>query len=161
MDTFIKELKLEEIPDGPWKQVAEQIGVENLYTVLRIVGGGTTYIPKAETLIRPVRNRHIREEFNGCNYLELAKKYNVTDRIVRVICGPGYPEGQINLFDEVKAAISPQAQQVITDNLGSFDKYLTAVIEDAVLKVKQADPYITLSGELAEGVELPAAGGTQ
>lgn len=53
MDTFIKELKLEEIPDGPWKQVAEQIGVENLYTVLRIVGGGTTYIPKAETLIRP------------------------------------------------------------------------------------------------------------
>ena len=36
MDTFIKELKLEEIPDGPWKQVAEQIGVENLYTVLRL-----------------------------------------------------------------------------------------------------------------------------
>ena len=65
------------------------------------------------------------------------------------------------VFDEVKAAISPQAQQVITDNLGSFDKYLTAVIEDAVLKVKQADPYITLSGELAEGVELKAAGGTQ
>ena len=92
MDAFIKELKLEEIPDGPWKQVAEQIGVENLYTVLRIVGGGTTYIPKAETLIRPVRN--------GYNYLELAKKYNVTDRIVRMICGPGYPEGQINLFDE-------------------------------------------------------------
>ena len=61
------------------------------------------------------------------------------------------------VFDEVKAAISPQAQQVITDNLGSFDKYLTAVIEDAVLKVKQADPYITLSGELAEGVELKAA----
>ena len=65
------------------------------------------------------------------------------------------------VIDEVKAAISPQAQQVITDNLGSFDKYLTAVIEDAVLKVKQADPYITLSGELTEGVELPAAGGTQ
>ena len=39
------------------------------------------------------------------------------------------------VFDEVKAAISPQAQKVITDNLGSFDKYLTAVIEDAVLKV--------------------------
>ena len=25
----------------------------------------------------------------------------------------------------------------------------------------EADPYISLSGELAEGVELPAAGGTQ
>ena len=52
------------------------------------------------------------------------------------------------VFDEVKAAISPQAQKVITDNLGSFDKYLTAVIEDAVLKVKQEDPYLTLSREL-------------
>jgi|GEM_PF-605606 len=31
------------------------------------------------------------------------------------------------VFDEVKAAISPQAQKVITDNLGSFDKYLTAM----------------------------------
>ena len=30
-------------------------------------------------------------------------------------------------FDEVKAAIAPEAQQVITDNLGSFDKYLTAM----------------------------------
>ena len=39
------------------------------------------------------------------------------------------------VFDEVKAAIAPEAQQVITDNLGSFDKYLTAVIEDAVLQI--------------------------
>ena len=31
------------------------------------------------------------------------------------------------VFDEVKAAIAPEAQQVITDNLGSFDKYLTAM----------------------------------
>ena len=52
------------------------------------------------------------------------------------------------VFNEVKAAIAPEAQKVITDNLGSFDKYLTAVIEDAVLKVKQEDPYLTLSGEL-------------
>ena len=100
MDAFINELKLEEIPDGPWRQVAEEIGVENLYKALKIVGGGTTYIPKPDTLIRPVRNRHIRDEFNGWNYLELAKKYNVTDRIVRMICGPGVPEGHINFFDD-------------------------------------------------------------
>ena len=47
------------------------------------------------------------------------------------------------VFDEVKAAIAPEAQQVITDNLGSFDKYLTAVIEDAVLHIKNEDPYLT------------------
>ena len=63
------------------------------------------------------------------------------------------------VFDEVKAAIAPKAQQVITDNLGSFDAYLSKCIEDAVLKVKQSDAYITLPGELLEGgsVEITAA----
>ena len=61
------------------------------------------------------------------------------------------------VFDEVKAAITPEAQQVITDNLGSFDKYLTAVIEDAVLHIKNEDPYLTLSGELLDGVTIGGA----
>lgn len=59
------------------------------------------------------------------------------------------------VFDEVKAAIAPEAQRVITDNLGSFDTYLTKCIEDAVLKVKQNDPFITLPEELLiDGVSL-------
>lgn len=57
------------------------------------------------------------------------------------------------VFCEVKAAIAPEAQRVITENLGSFDDYLTKCIEDAVLKVKRDDPYLTLSGELLEGIE--------
>ena len=61
------------------------------------------------------------------------------------------------VFDEVKAAIAPEAQQVITDNLGSFDKYLTAVIEDAVLHIKNEDPYLTLSGELLDGATIGGA----
>lgn len=57
------------------------------------------------------------------------------------------------MFDEIKAAIAPEAQAIITKNLGSFDTYLTKCIEDAVLKVKQADPFITLpNGVLAESV---------
>ena len=52
------------------------------------------------------------------------------------------------VFDEVKAAITPDAQALITKNLGSFDSYLTKCIEDAVPRVEQGDPYITLDGEL-------------
>ena len=38
-------------------------------------------------------------------------------------------------------------------HLGSFDRYLTQCIEDAVLKVKQADPYLALpEGLMAEGI---------
>ena len=48
------------------------------------------------------------------------------------------------VFNEVKASIAPEAQRIITENLGGFDKYLRGVIEDTVRKVKQSDPYITL-----------------
>lgn len=51
------------------------------------------------------------------------------------------------VFDDVKTAITPEAQAIITKNLGSFDDYLVKCIEDAVLKVKQEDPYITLDGD--------------
>lgn len=52
------------------------------------------------------------------------------------------------VFDDVKTAITPEAQAIITKNLGSFDDYLVKCIEDTVRKVKQEDPYITLDGEL-------------
>lgn len=51
-------------------------------------------------------------------------------------------------FDEVKAAIAPEAQKVITDNLGSFDDYLSKLIENAVRRVKQENPYIAFPGEV-------------
>lgn len=57
------------------------------------------------------------------------------------------------VFWEVKSAISPQAQAVITKNLGSFDEYLGKCIEDAVRKVKQEDPYITLTSDLMASVK--------
>ena len=63
------------------------------------------------------------------------------------------------VFDEVKAAIAPEAQQVITDNLGSFDKYLTAVIEDAVLHIKNEDPYAERSAEDGRAVPQARHGG--
>lgn len=62
------------------------------------------------------------------------------------------------VFDEVKAAIAPAAQRVITDTLGSFDSYLRKVIEDAVLQSKQQEPFLTLSeGIVADGVVVNTA----
>lgn len=43
------------------------------------------------------------------------------------------------VFHEVKEKIAPEAQTVITRSLGSFDYYLSACIEDAVRRIKQAD----------------------
>lgn len=51
-------------------------------------------------------------------------------------------------FDEIKAAVTPEAQEIITRQLGSFDDYLEKLIEDTVRKIKNESPYLTLSNEL-------------
>lgn len=99
MDDLSKELTVEMMPDGLWRRVAEEIGVENVYKLAVITGGVTVYIPRAESVTRPVRDVRIKEEFNGFNHYELAKKYDVTERWVRELCGVGITEGQIGFFD--------------------------------------------------------------
>lgn len=61
--------------------------------------------------------------------LREAVKAGTADRAALVALGK-------QVFDEIKAAITPDAQRVITENLGSFDAYLTDCIEDAVRKIK-------------------------
>ena len=100
MDDLSKELTVEMLPDNQWKQVAEEIGIENFCKMLKIVGGATLYIPQLDNILRPVRDARIKAEFNGWNYLELARKYSITARLVRSICGPGNVEGQLDLFGE-------------------------------------------------------------
>ena len=100
MDDLIQELTVEMLKDGTWRQIAEAIGIEGLFRLTKASGGETVYIPKTETIIRPVRDARIKAEFNGFNHNTLAKKYSVTERWVRELCGPGIVEGQIGLFDD-------------------------------------------------------------
>lgn len=39
-------------------------------------------------------------------------------------------------FDDIKRKVTPEAQRVITKNLGSFDAYLSQLIETKVLELK-------------------------
>lgn len=103
MDDLIKELTVAMLPDGLWRQIAKAIGVENFYKLAEVIGGTTIYIPRAESITRPVRDAHIKEEFNGFNHCELAKKYDVTERWVRELCGPGIVEGQIDIFSDLNS----------------------------------------------------------
>lgn len=98
-DDWTKELTLEMIPSGIYRQIAELIGVENLASLAKLIGGTTFYLPKLESFIKPVRDTHIKKEFTGYNHVELARKYDVTERWIRILCGEGSCEGQISIFD--------------------------------------------------------------
>lgn len=99
IDDFINELTPEMIPDGIYKNIAEEIGVINFIKLAELVGGSTFYIPKSESFFRPVRDLRIKQDFNGYNHAELAKKYNLSERWIREICGEGHMKGQVSFFD--------------------------------------------------------------
>ncbi len=99
MNELSKGLKAEMLPEGLYRDIAEAIGPENFVKLAEIIGGATVYIPKADSLVRPVRDARIKDEFNGYNHLDLAKRYNVTERWVRQICGEGNVEGQLSLLE--------------------------------------------------------------
>lgn len=100
MDEMEEHLTIEMIQAGTYRKIAEAIGISNLIKLSELIGGTTSYFPKSESFLRPVRDMRIKEEFNGCNHQELAIKYNVTERWVRQLCGEGITEGQI-AFDEL------------------------------------------------------------
>ena len=72
MEDLVKELTIDMVPDGDNRIIAETIGVENYYKLCSVVGGSTIYLQKPESVLRPVRDAHIKAEFNGYNHPELA-----------------------------------------------------------------------------------------
>lgn len=67
------------------RQFAEIVGLSAYKQLIGIYGGTTVYIPKIDWFDRTVRNKAIREEFNGYNFKELGKKYGLTEVQIRNI----------------------------------------------------------------------------
>lgn len=99
MKELSKDLTLDMLSSELYTQIAEAIGIENFYKLTEVIGGTTVYIPKPESLVRPIREARLKAEFNGYNHTELARRYGFSVRWVKELCGEGYPEGQICLFD--------------------------------------------------------------
>ncbi len=53
--------------------------------VRQYYGGIQVYMPKGLALVLSERDREIWRKFNGGNYAELAREYNLTDRQIRSI----------------------------------------------------------------------------
>lgn len=81
---WIDELAADDLPE-PYRQIAQLVGVQNTVRLADSFGGTHLYLPKVESALRALRDRKIREEFNGYNHKELAKKYVLTEKWVREI----------------------------------------------------------------------------
>lgn len=67
---------------GHHREIAELIGLDNYIKLSRRFGGDSPYILMYEELLRPGRDDMIREDFDGFNTRELARKYGLSVRSI-------------------------------------------------------------------------------
>ena len=78
------EIKYEDLPE-PYDAIAAEIGLENTIKLAKMFSGERVYFIKYEAIERPLRDRRIKAAFNGYNFRQLAKEYNVTEMTIRKI----------------------------------------------------------------------------
>lgn len=103
--SLLDNLTIEDL-DADQRELAECVGLEAYKKLVGNYAGSYVYIQKTDTITAGLRNAAMREEFNGYNYLELARKYNLSESSVRRIVAEKLPEiraapleNQISLFE--------------------------------------------------------------
>ena len=86
-------LRIDDLP-AESRALAQVIGLENLLALARQLGGQRIYIPILDSLLRQLKYRAVRREFNGHNYLQLSLKYGYTKRWIREIVNQGQKTGK-------------------------------------------------------------------
>lgn len=80
---------MDDLPDE-CRQIAEEIGLDNMLALIRRFAGERVYFPTMERVAIHARNRQIRAEFNGRNYRDLAHRYGLTVTWIREIVAEDY-----------------------------------------------------------------------
>ena len=70
-------------------ELMDLIGFDATMALMRHYGGATIYLPTVAHAFRDIRDQKIREGFDGANYRELARRYNLTVSHVRKILNEG------------------------------------------------------------------------
>ena len=76
-------LTYSDIPDSI-KDIVDVIGMDAFKELVKLAGGSNLYIPNESNLVKPIRNRMIRDEFKG-SYKDISVKYGISEVQVRNI----------------------------------------------------------------------------
>lgn len=96
---WVREIDPELLPE-PYKKLASLIGLDNALKLAREFQGTCVYFAKLDNVLRLIRDKQIRHDFNGANHKQLARKYGLTETWIRQILAERPREcNQIALFD--------------------------------------------------------------
>ena len=85
-----------DVPDSV-KDVVDVIGIDAFKDLVKLAGGSLLYIPNESNLVKPIRNRKIRDEFKG-SYRDISMKYGISEVQVRNIINKEWIDFIIDLF---------------------------------------------------------------
>ena len=85
-----------DVPDSV-KDVVDVIGIDAFKGLVKLAGGSLLYIPNESNLVKPIRNKMIKEEFRG-NYRDISIKYGISEVQVRNIINKEWIDFIIDLF---------------------------------------------------------------
>ena len=80
---MINKLTIDDVPEN-LKSVACAIGLDAFKNLIRCAGGTSVYIPSERCIVKPIRDRVIRESFFG-DYKDMAIRFGISEISVRKI----------------------------------------------------------------------------
>ena len=106
--SLLDKLTLDDL-DADQRQLAECIGLEAYKKLLKNYAGSSVRVRMPDKITIPLRNKEIKDKFNGSNYGELAREYHLSEDSIRKIVSSEIKrvkyaplDGQISLFDKNK-----------------------------------------------------------
>lgn len=104
--SLLDKLELEDL-DEEQRQLAECIGLEAYKNLLRNYAGSPIIVRMPKRITIPVRDKEICDKFNGYNYGDLAREYDLSEVSIRRIVSAEIPRikaaplpGQTSFFDD-------------------------------------------------------------
>lgn len=88
------------------RELAELIGIDNYKKLVRSLGGCNVYVYKESTLVKKIRDKEILKMFNGGNFKEIAKYFDLSEQSVRSILNDinGIDANQMCITDYLKVS---------------------------------------------------------
>lgn len=83
-DKYMDKVILDDIHES-YIDIVNIIGIKNFIELSGFYGGSSLYIPMKKNIAIPCRNRLIKEKFNGINYRDISKEFNVSINQIRNI----------------------------------------------------------------------------
>ena len=74
---MLDSLTRDDLPDSVM-DIVDSIGLDAFKELVRLAGGSNLYIPNESNLVKPIRNRMIKEEFKG-SYKDISMKYGISE----------------------------------------------------------------------------------